>query len=58
MTPQFGASLTDYARLVIYDRIMFITQGTDVAWYKKVRMREKKMQDERYYVNDRIKRKI
>jgi len=46
VTPQFGASLTDYARLVIYDRNMFIIQGTDVAWYKKVRMREKKIQDE------------
>ncbi len=40
MTPQFGASLTDYARIIVYDHIL-ITQGTDVAWYKTLRMGEK-----------------
>jgi hypothetical protein len=28
--PQFGASLTDDARVVIYDRSMFIIEATDL----------------------------
>ncbi len=30
MTPQFGASLTDDYRVVIYDRNMFIIQAADL----------------------------
>ncbi len=29
--PQFGASLTDDSRVVIYDRNMFIIQATDMV---------------------------
>ncbi len=29
MTPQFGASLTDNSRVLIYDLNMFIVQATD-----------------------------
>ncbi len=32
MIPQFGASLTDDARVVIYDRNMFIIQTTGAVF--------------------------
>jgi len=33
VTPQFGPSLIDNARVIIYDRNMFVTHPT-LVWYK------------------------
>ncbi len=35
MTPQFGVSLTDDTRVVIYDRNLCIMQATDVIVIKR-----------------------
>jgi hypothetical protein len=36
VTPQFGASLADNSRVIIYNRNMFIVQATDVFKYKVI----------------------
>jgi hypothetical protein len=36
VTPQFGASLSDDTRVIIYDRNMFIIQATDFVLLAKV----------------------
>jgi hypothetical protein len=35
VTPQFGASLADFSRVIIYDHNIFIVQATDYCLVKE-----------------------
>ncbi len=54
MTPQFGASLTDDVRVVIYDHNMFIIEATGRVFVRCIII-ESLVSDNNLYLSQKIK---